>query len=708
MEKDKKNKKKISIYVLSFWILIIFAVFSIINITRLNPYKAEIKDSETVLETAVINFTFENKLKLSKDFMVCFNDVCKTPNSDFFNNVYSLHYNGAVFKNDFYADKLNKIYLVYDKNNSNSIENNLNNIHLYVGNRAFNYQKEDIEKFKKAFVEIKLENSSKNKEYRVNVIPDDFKTNYKGVANNFSTAFLNLFYNWQIFIIPYFWLFIAFCIFAVRKNEFNFKMNNKIYYSLLGLFFLTALLLRCNLLTYNPFWYDELYTKFVASQNFLSCFKDPGNPPLFFILEYFMSKINNSDLALKLVPLFIGACFTPLIYLLFKNINKNLALFASFFACINTIHIYQSKEIRSGVLCAFLIVAVIYFLFKYLDNPKTKNLVYYLIFSIFAMNTHYYLAIFVFTNFIWGIVDLASNKKLNNKKNEFIKFISANILIALTFIPYIIISFKQALGANFNSWIGNFDKFKFLYAINEFFINKYVFIFLALIVLINLTFTLLPKNIIEKFNLKIDSKKANMYIYLIYSIAAILIIVSLISVFIKPIFHKRLVLSIYTLIMLVEILSISTVFNFENLKKLPLILKGFYSTVLFCICMLITHPMPVNKICKIDDYMNFIESDSKKYIEQGYEIHGFLIDHKKSLKQFPNVKKLDINWHIISGNKGEYLQSFKKSDYVKGSKKAVLYINTIGVDFEKALLYNPNAYIIYTNSISNAKLIYDN
>ena len=159
--------------------------------------------------------------------------------------------------------------------------------------------------------------------------------------------------------------------------------------------------------------------------------------------------------------------------------------------------------------------------------------------------------------------------------------------------------------------------------------------------------------------------------------------------------------------MLLEIISISTVFDFKSFKKIPFIIKSLYGTVLFFVCMAITHPMPLNKVCVIDDYMNFIRLDSKKYIEQGYEIHGFLIDHKKALTYYKDVKSLPINWHIIKGNNGEYIRSIKKSDYIKSDKKAVLYLNMVGVDFKSALSLNPNAHIIHTNSVSNAKIIYN-
>ena len=105
--------------------------------------------------------------------------------------------------------------------------------------------------------------------------------------------------------------------------------------------------------------------------------------------------------------------------------------------------------------------------------------------------------------------------------------------------------------------------------------------------------------------------------------------------------------------------------------------------------------------------MNFILADSKKYIEKGYEIHGFLIDNKKALKQFPKIKKMNIIWHVINKeNTSSFIQKIKKEDYVSENKKAVLYLNTLGVDFDSVMMLNPDAYIIQTNSIPNGKIIY--
>ncbi len=695
----KKSFAGVSIYVLAFWFLVIFAILSMFNFVRLNPYRADIKNFESTLEDVSINFSFKDKIKLNNSFFVCFNERCKTPDSDYFYNVYFSKYTPYSF-DSFYEDKLDKIYFVF---NDKKIEKELKDIYLYVGNREYYYNTDSISKFRKNKISFQSDETHEKQTYNALILPNDYKNNVKGYLNLFVTTFLSFFYNWQYFIIQYFWLFVAFLIYVFKKDEFNFKLNTKAYWILFGAVILFTILSRVNLLKYYPFWYDEIYTKQLIQKGFISCFKDSGNPPLFFILEFLISKISLSDVSLRLIPLALGIAFVPVTYILFNKINKSIALFASFFISINTIFIYHSKEIRSSILCALLIALSIYFLFKYLNKPNDKNLIYYAICAICAINTHYYLCIFAFCNYIWGIVDLCSRK---NKK-ETVKFTIANLICALTFTPYLIISFKTAVGESFNGWIGNFDKLKFLYTINEYFINKYVFLFLALIVLLNLIFLYLPKNILEKINLKTDPKKENLYIYLVYSITLILIIVSLISVFVKPVFHKRLLLSIYCLVAYLEILSISTVFNFEKTGKIPSVIKTIYGIILFLICMKMTHPMPLVQTYNVQSYMNFIAQDAPKYINKGYEIQGFVVDFKDYINNFDAVKDLNINWNIIRGNKGEYLTVINKKKYVKSGKKTVLYLSSMGIDIENALSFKPNAFIYHTPSIINAKIIYE-
>ena len=668
----------------AFWVLIAGFIVSVVIIILNNllniSFNTHFINYTSVLENATINISLNKKVN-PDNFLVCFNDECKAPNSDKTNNMYYLVYSDANFKDTFSSDILQKIYIV-QKDNSDILDS-IENLYLYIGNRTFFYNKNDISDFEKGKSLIKLDNTDKTETYYTLKVKNDYQNNYKGVINHLCCIFLFLFYGWKNFIIPYLMLIGA--IFIYYRANLNYKFNIKNF--IIPLTIISTIVLRLNLITYYSFWADELYTKTVAIKSFLNCFSDPGNPPLFYLTEFFVTKIfGNSDFVMLLVPFVLGCLFIPAIYLLFTRINKNLAIFSAFFASINSILIYHSQEIRSSSLCALLIVLSIYSLFKYIEQTNTKNLIIYAVITALTINTHYYLAIFAFTNFLYGLFKLKSADK--------IKFTVINALSALTFLPYLFMIFKRATDSGFNGWIGNFSYLKFVYAIREFFSNKYIFIFVVGLILINI-FLLIFKKYSENKNAK------KLFFYVLYTLTAMLIAISIISVTIKPIFHKRLCLSIYSLLLILEILLI-----YYSTKIKYLILKLLFPVVLFCMFLSITHPMPVKLMCKFKDYIDYVNYDSQKYIAQNYEINAIITDYTDYLIYYPRILNKPIKWHIINGNSGMYISDFEKSDFTK-SKKAVLYINSIGFEFKDGVAQKENAYIIRTNSITNAKVVYN-
>ena len=116
--------------------------------------------------------------------------------------------------------------------------------------------------------------------------------------------------------------------------------------------------------------------------------------------------------------------------------------------------------------------------------------------------------------------------------------------------------------------------------------------------------------------------------------------------------------------------------------------------------------MPLNKIYRIDDYIDFINYDSQKYINQNYEIHAVMTDYIDYLYNYPHILNKRIIWHIINVNSGKYIANFRKSDFTN-SKKAVIYLNSIGAEFKEGIALKKNSYIIQTNSTANAKVVYD-
>ncbi len=680
------NKKtKPSIIKIAFWTLIFFSVLSIFNIFKSYPYHFNIKGFNYPLENITVNLEFKQKTNANP--LICFNDFCSTFEKDNFLNVYSIKYDENT--ESFFNSKIKNIYLAYPKNEN--LDKNIKMIDLHNGTKSKYFNNKDILKFKKTNLKITLENSTN--EYTALKIP--FQTNYKGYLNHFCILFLSLFYNFKIFIIPYFWLFVAFCLYIFNKNNFNFSIKAKNFSLLFTLIIILNIILRINEITYFPLWLDEIYTKTTAITTIKSCFCDPGNPPMFYLLEFLITKVTGiSNFSLRLIPLLSGIIFPYAVYLIFKEMDERSSLFMMFFASINLVSIYHSQEARTYSLCITFSVFCIYLLFKYLKNQNTKNLLHYTICSIFTINLHYYMVFFTLYNFIWGNYKLIKS----HSKKQILNFILSNIIIFITFVPYLVFTLKNSLSNSFNSWIEKLTPSTFIYIINEYFNNKYIFILITLITIIYLSIILI-NHFFKKP--KLNNYKKELFLYLFFSIVFIILFTSLTSIFIKPILHKRLLLSCYGLLFLFEcviILGITEIKKFKTIKTIIQIL-------IFFLFISITKPMCLREIYVLNDFMNFVEKDSAQYTNE-FEIHCITNDSKKYLDNFPSLKQnKKIIWHYVDTNSMNYVKTIIKKDYIKN--KGIIYLHDMSSDINQISFLNPNARVYQTNSIRNLKLIYN-
>ena len=687
--KRKKREKitKNPIIKFAFYLLIIFSLYSIFNIIKSYPLHFKIKGFDYPVEQITINMEFNQRT--NKDFLFCFNDFCSGAQKDDFSNLYTIKFNEET--QEFFNSKIKNIYLIYPYNDNN-FEKNIKVIDLHCGTKSLYFENKDIQKFKKTAFKVELNDTTK----KYNAIKIPFNTNYKGVFNHCCILFLSLFYNASFFIIPYFWLFIAFLLYFFNKNEFNlkFKITHKTkIFILISIIFL-GFLLRLNGITYYPLWLDEIYTKTTAITSLKSCFQDPGNPPLFYILEYVITKIlNDSTISLRLISLVSGIFFPFGIYLIFKKINIKSAIFMAFFASINTINIYHSQEARVYGLSMCAGVFSIYFLFKYLEKQNAKNLIIYTLNLIFLINLHYYNLFLGLFNVIWGLFNI------KNKKERF-KYLFANCLSFITFLPYLVYSFKFSTSQQFNSWIKPLDLNTFNYILKEYFSNKYIFILFITIIIIYLSAIIIHK-FYKKINL--NHKKTELFLYLIFSILFIIITTSLVSLLVKPILHKRLLLSCYELLLLLEGILILGIFNVKKYIHAQISAK----IILMFIFIYMTKPMPLRQIYVLDDFMNFVEKDSIQY-KNKYEIHCVTNDTQKYINNYKNLKSNKyIIWHYVNSNSMEYIKKISKKDFIKNNKKGIIYLHDMSADIDKIGFLNPNARIYHTNSIRNLKLIYE-
>lgn len=697
------QKSKYPIFKISFWIFVISTILIFAKVIFLNPYIFSSQPFGYSLKPVSINMVLKKPLK--EMMFLCFEDYCKVPknnqlmqNSSDLSNIYSVQYNAE--DEDFIRKKIKNIYIAYPNNNQKqeNIVENIDEIQLYIGSDEYYYNNDEIKKFKSKTTKIQLENQDKLTDYQVLVVEN--ANNYKGIFNHIINIFLSLFHNWKYFIIPYCWLAFICLLYVFKKDEIDFKinLNKKFYYCTIGLIFAFGALIRLNELNTFSLWFDEIYTKTIATKTFLSTFHDAGNPSAFYIIEYLISKISNSDLMLKLPSYIFGIALIPMVYLLFKDINKNLGIFASFMCAINSIFIYYSAEVRSYSMCAFVGVLCVYCLFKYLKNPTIRNLIYYSLISVVAINTHYMMLFFIGANIIWGLFDFIDKKNYK----ESIKFLFTSLICVLTFVPYLIINYKEALSLQFNSWISSLNMTSFLKIVYQYFGDIKVFYALLIVAFLMYAIILLPKEI--KNQLNIDERKEYYFNYFAFALSFILLTSGAVSYYIKPILYPRALGSVYFLLFAFEMIIISTIFDFDKIKNKFLIstkiLYSFAFMLLFFNAALVQN---MREEYVLDNFINFVKRDSVKY-SKDYKIYGVMIDRKEYLDNFPQIKDLNIQWEFVNVNSAMRQSRIKKKDYVEGKQKAVVYFSSLTTDFFSVSITNPKMKTYVTNTLNNGKI----
>ncbi len=274
---------------------------------------------------------------------------------------------------------------------------------------------------------------------------NDFSNNItgKGFFKFFQIKFLSIFYNSMIFLFIFFVLF--WLTFLKSPPKF-------------GILFILilSLILRLPDLSVS-LWTDETYSLYMAGNSklpFLSVFMDSGNPPLFFILVRFLEIFfGKSPEILRFFYLFTSVFSNYLIYLILKNeTGKKEALFSSFLFSVNIYSIVSSIELRAYSLLIFLSLSLFYYLLKLQKTPTTKNFVIYGILGALILNTHYFGAIILFFNFLYGLFVIS-------KKTS---FIYANLISFLFFLPYLLYNGLNGLiDSGFNKFPAPHFKFYF-------------------------------------------------------------------------------------------------------------------------------------------------------------------------------------------------------------------------------------------------------
>jgi uncharacterized membrane protein len=127
-------------------------------------------------------------------------------------------------------------------------------------------------------------------------------------------------------------------------------------------------------------WIDEIHT-FNESRDDLGgqlryYRENPTHlhPPLFFILTHLLYPFPKPERDLRVIPLIFGMLSLPMIYLLARSFSPRIALPCTFALALMTYHIHYSQEGRVYSLAFFWGIVSLFFLMKYLETYKRRDL----------------------------------------------------------------------------------------------------------------------------------------------------------------------------------------------------------------------------------------------------------------------------------------------------------------------------------------------
>lgn len=324
----------------------------------------------------------------------------------------------------------------------------IDHIAFFTGNKLHYFSSEDVKNFKRedadnyAYFYLPGIYYKKSKIGWLDSFSIDKWSNYYGDFNFLVIALTSFFLFPARFIPVYLLLSLLFLMYRKRivsLHESVLKNKEKYEYFFLVVIIISGFILRFNGYVHHSGWSDELFSAVYAGNPitpFLNTFSDPGNPPFYFILlRFFFLIFGWSEETGTMLSVLTGTLSIITLYILVNEyFGKKAGLFAAVFTAFSGFSIGYSQEMRCYILIMALVPVVSFALLKYINNPSSKNLIFYILPSILIVNTHFYGILFIIANYLFFISLLLYQKRFEWKK--FIVFSLGNFILLLSFMPY--------------------------------------------------------------------------------------------------------------------------------------------------------------------------------------------------------------------------------------------------------------------------------
>ena len=352
----------------------------------------------------------------------------------------------------------------------------------------------------------------------------------------------------------------------------------------LALILVISFIFRVKGLTYQSLWLDELHTMNEANPNikwgemFHYLQQSDQHPPLYFIAERIIFTLfSYNEFAARSLSVIAGTFSVWAMFCLGKEVlNKSLGIICAVLTAVNFYDIAYSQEARPYIF-AFLFAALSFTWFiRLVKMPSKKSALYYSLFTLLLLYSHYYSLFVVCAQVILAIIFVLQEDS-TNRKYLFKQFATAFIIIGIGYLPCL--PFLLSVAQIHSFWIQDIptdfmQRFFYGYFGDADLLNPLLLILLAVFFI---RVCLLSENLGKE---KIKNKPAMLsFIIVVVWVAAVLLIPYLRSLTTVPMLYPR-----YTIVILPAIILVLS-YSIE-LFKTPLL--KYLLTILFASLSLIS------------------------------------------------------------------------------------------------------------------------
>ncbi len=624
----------------------------------------------TLYDNVYVNF--EIPFYLVKRVAIGFDDDLKNIYWD--NIPLNFEDNYYFYSFDFRSNAKN-VYITINKKLFDKIIPQIKSVNLVVGKKFYYFDNEQIRNFEKSEITYKGTRIIRLKfpDY-ARKIQGAEHVGYNGNYHACVLVFLSFFYNIKLYILPWILFFIGLFIMPSAKWKAP-------PYLIGSIIFILALFLRFNMYSEYGFWWDELYTASIVGKpnlaDFSEFFADPANPVMFALLSKFWTSAFGWNIeAMRVLPVILGSLGVLFLFALLKDrTNLKIASIGSFIFAISIFAISYSQEYRSYSLSMCLAPLEVYLLFKVLEK---KTLDYYILFtviSIFLVNNHLFALVFIFLNFVYGCWYIVS-KEYQIKKN-LIKFFVSHILTALSFMPFVFITFwRDAVLTNYNDWIDKTDISVLYELVKTTFGSVSLLVFLVILCIFFLIFAYKFKN--KGWYVDLSDKSKGFITYLIFLLTLFYVLTISFS------FYRPIVVNNYYIIVYPFIISLfSSLVLLERKYKIITILLSF-SLLYYSSCQTYNNSW---KVARTANYMYDVAVQQLSIYKDAKVV--VLLDPKTLGRIFYPMERLIWDENYNNVEKGSRLVTDIAKKYAKKKGKYIICVFWSELkDEDKKILYN--------------------